>query len=298
MNPVTTGARRVYRLAQRLAARPLRPILDIAGRAYVPGSGLADAMKIARHLAEEDVACTLGYFHGGQETGHQLAQVSRTIIDAIADLDPPGYISVKAPAFGYDPTVLATIVAAARERDMLVHFDSHEHVTADATLECLRQAAALGARTGLTIPGRWRRSPGDAEFALQIGTRVRVVKGEWADPDERQRDMRRGCLEVIDRLAGRANEVAVATHDAWLARESLRRLQAAGTACELELLNGLPKRALRALARELDVPVRVYVPFGIAWRPYALGKVAENPRMLWWLARDTVAGLCKHGLKP
>jgi proline dehydrogenase len=103
--------------------------------------------------------------------------------------------------------------------------------------------------------------------------------------------MRRGFLEVIDRLAGGAREVAVASHDSWLARDALLRLRAAGTPCELELLNGLPKRTMLALAAELAVPVRVYIPFGIAWRPYALSKLGDNPRMLWWLARDGMTGL-------
>jgi proline dehydrogenase len=277
----------------KLLKKPLRLALNVAGRVYVPGHEVGDALAVAQRLAEQHMACTLGYFHGWMESGQQIADISCSIIDAVASLEPRGYISIKAPAFHYDPTILAAIVAAAREQGILAHFDAHEHATADPTLACVRQAVALRASAGLTIPGRWRRSPADADLACQLGIRVRVVKGEWADPDEPEMDMRHGYLQVIDRLAGQATDVAVATHDPWLARESLKRLQAAGTRCELELLNGLPKRTLLAIAQEFSVPVRVYIPFGISWRPYALGKVADNPRILWWLVRDSIVGLSR-----
>jgi proline dehydrogenase len=76
-----------------------------------------------------------------------------------------------------------------------------------------------------------------------------------------------------------------------LAREALSRLLRSGTDCELELLCGLPRRASLAVARELGVPVRLYIPFGAAWLPYALGQVARNPRMLSWVVRDTFNAL-------
>lgn len=278
--------------------RLFRLALSIAGRVYVPGNKIDDAMLIARRLAAKDIACTLGYFHNWldpfrQESGQQIADISRAIITAVSNLEPKGYISIKAPAFDYNRDILATIVSAAREHGVLAHFDSHSPATADATLACVRQAVELNASVGMTLPGRWRRSLADADLACQLGVRVRVVKGEWADANDPDRDMRQGYLQVIDCLAGRAREVAVATHDPWLARESLVRLRAAGTRCELELLNGLPSRKLLALAREFSVPVRVYIPFGISWRPYALSKVGDNPRILWWMLRDSIIGLVK-----
>lgn len=283
---------------RRLAAFPLRLALHVAGRAYVPGRELADALAIARRLAGDGIACTLGYFHDGTETADQLAALSRATVDAVAGLEPRGYLSIKAPAFHYRPAVVGAIVAAAREKGVLAHFDSHEPATAEPTFLCIQQAVAQGATVGVTTPGRWPRSPDDAAAAAALGVRVRVVKGEWPDPEAPALDLRQGFLAVIDRLAGQSVEVAVATHDPWLARESITRLQAAGTPCEIELLYGLPRRRLLALARELSVPVRLYLPFGASWRPYALGKVRDNPRMLWWVARDGLIGLFRLWRRP
>jgi proline dehydrogenase len=59
----------------------------------------------------------------------------------------------------------------------------------------------------------------------------------------------------------------------------------------MELLYGLPMRASRKLAERIGVAVRVYVPYGEAYMPYALGQVRRKPRILWWLAKDFAASL-------
>jgi proline dehydrogenase len=278
-------------MLKRLLERPLRWALQTAGRAYVPGERLQDAVQIAESLGAQGTPCTIGYFSSNADSPEVTSRVCESIVDAVAAMQPRGYVSIKAPAFRYDPRLLAAIVLKAREADVLAHFDSHELHTADATLKCVQQAASLGGRVGMTIPGRWHRSLADAELACSLGARVRLVKGEWADPGDRGRDRRQGSMEVVECLTGRAREVAIASHDPWLVANALPRLLAAGSQCELELLYGMPMRRVVALAREFAVPVRVYIPFGIAWRPYAASRAAENPRILWWLVRDGVDGL-------
>jgi proline dehydrogenase len=144
------------------------------------------------------------------------------------------------------------------------------------------------ANLGCTLPGRWVRSPVDAERAADSGFYVRVVKGQWPDPSHRQRDPVQGFLAVIDRLAGRRSPVGVATHDTPLAREALRRLQAAGTPCQLEQLFSLPLRPGLRAARDAGVPVRIYVPFGRSWLPYRVSEGSRDPRVLWWFLRDMI----------
>ena len=119
--------------------------------------------------------------------------------------------------------------------------------------------------------------------------RVRVVKGQSPDPARADVDPAKGYLRVINRLAGRARSVAVATHDPLLARSSLTRLLEAGTPCELELLYGYPMRAVSTVARSMSVPIRVYIPFGNAWLPYALTQVINKPTRLWWILKDAFA---------
>jgi proline dehydrogenase len=141
---------------------------------------------------------------------------------------------------------------------------------------------------GTTLPGRWARSVSDAGWALDHGLQVRVVKGQWPDPADPDRDPRAGFLEVIDRLAGRACRVRVASHDVPLAAEAVRRLRNAGTPCELELLFGMPMTRSLRWADAAGVPVRIYVPYGEGYTPHAFDQLRRNPRLLWSIVRDLV----------
>jgi proline dehydrogenase len=66
-------------------------------------------------------------------------------------------------------------------------------------------------------------------------------------------------------------------------------LKAAGTPHTWELLYGLPmKQALRLAARH-GIQARVYIPYGAAYLPYALGKLRDEPRIAWWMLRDLLS---------
>lgn len=261
----------------------------------MPGATLNDALRVVRTLAAEGHACTLGYFDDGAQPPREVAEQSAAIVDVVATLDRPGYVSIKAPALRYELEALDRVLARCRLRAVRAHFDSHDLGHAEMTLACAERALDLGGAAGLTLPGRWRRSLDDAEHVCALGIRARVVKGEWPDPEQPRADARAGFLAVVDALVAHgAAEVAVATHDPPLAREALRRLGSAGVRCELELLHGLPRRGVLAVAQEIGVPVRVYVPYGIAWRPYALRQALRRPRILWWLARDLAAGVMRR----
>jgi proline dehydrogenase len=242
-------------------------------------------------MAGSGIACTLGYFNAESDTAHTIVDQNRAASEALARDGLAGHLSIKAPPLGYDGAALSAIVARARQHGQLLHLDSHGPDTATPTFAALQTLLAEHPTLGVTLPGRWLRSPDDADWAVAHGVRVRVVKGQWACAVRPDLDPRAGFLAVVDRLAGRAGEVAVATHDAALAREALGRLQRAGTRCELELLCGLPRRDVLAVARALNVPVRLYILYGEAWLPYALGQVARQPRMLWWATRDTIQSL-------
>lgn len=273
------------------------PVLHRAGRAYVPGPRLEDAVHWARHLAPPGCGFTFGYFNADGESAAAVEQACRESIQALAALQTPaargasraGYCSVKVPALGYDPKALEGLVLLAQSQGQRLHFDSHGPETAEPLRAALDALHPHQIRLGLTVPGRWSRSLADAEWAVEHKLRVRVVKGQWPCPDQPDADPRQGFLAVIDRLAGRVTEVAVATHDADLAREAARRLAARGTACELELLCGLPRRGVMELARSKGLPVRMYVPFGQAWMPYALSQVLRQPRLWPRLLKDSLA---------
>jgi len=275
---------------RRLVWTSWRPIAERAARAYVAGPELADALQICHALARQGMATTICPWDG---EGHTPRQVADSYLAALAGLAGTGlecYLSIKAPSLGFSRNLLGEVLEAARPKGIGIHFDSLAPEAAEQTWALITEAAARRAPTGCTLPARWHRSLSDVDRAVELRLRVRVVKGQWADPTAPEPEARKGFLALVERLAGRAARVAVATHDPRLARQALECLRAAGTACELELLFGLPLRPSLRIAQAAGVPVRFYVPYGQAWLPYCLSEARRNPRILWWTVRDWLVG--------
>lgn len=260
-----------------------------AARSYVAGPALSDATRVCRRLGQRSIAATMGLWNSDDDDPRDIANGNLTALNAIVAYELNARLAVKAPALRFDPKLAEQLAVSAREAGVWLHFDAHALEAADPTFELVAACAARGTRVGCTLPGRWPRSVADAGWAVARGLCVRVVKGQWADPRAPDADPRHGYLRVIDRLARRAQHVSVATHDPGLAREALRRLLP-GTPCELELLFGLPMQEPMQVAREAGVPVRVYVPYGRAWLPYALKQAMKEVPLAFRMARDVVLG--------
>ena len=266
------------------------PLATRAAKSYLAGPALADALRTCRGLSDQGMGSTIGFWNGDADGPRKVADAHLAALDALSREPLDCYLSVKAPPLEFDRRLLAEVLERARLGGVGVHFDSLGHGDAAATFEWIAGAVPLHSRLGCTLPGRWRRSLRDADTAVELGLSVRVVKGQWADPDPPEVDLREGFLRVIDRLAGRASQVRVATHDPPLAHAALSRLRVTGTPCELELLFGLPARQVIQEADVAGVPVRCYVPYGQAWLPYSISQARRNPRILWWMLRDALAG--------
>jgi proline dehydrogenase len=266
------------------------PIVERAASSYVAGRTLNDALKVARRIESDGFQFTVGYWNGPEDSPTRIVEEYIAGIRAIAG-KPGTYLSIKVPSIEFDAELLREVVREARNQRVRIHLDSHSHDEATATRLLCEKFINSGAEISYTLPGRWLRSISDAQWLNNYQLPVRVVKGQWPDTNQSERDLREGYLAVIDALAGKARHVDVASHDVTLVREAMRRLQSAGTSCHIELLYGLPMRESLALAEELRSPVRIYIPYGKAYLPYALSKMKNNPRIAWWMLRDFASSL-------
>lgn len=258
----------------------------MAARTYVVGPALADATRVCHALHPNGLANTICFWNAEGDAPQDIAKQYLAAIAAIGRERLNCRVALKAPPLRYSRELFEEIFECAQRRHVGLHFDSLSPLAADKTFSLIGALKPGNGEIGCTLPGRWQRSLADVHRAADLGLRVRVVKGQWAEIGAPGADPRTGFLNVVTRLAGRVPHVSVATHDPVLARESLRRLRDAQTPCELELLFGLPAQRAVAVAQEEGVPVRIYLPYGHAWLPYALDHVKRNPRVAWWVLRD------------
>jgi proline dehydrogenase len=268
-----------------------RRLADRAARGYTAGATLEELERACCALHRRGLLTTACYWNRDTDSPEQVAAAFDGLLDTLSGQARQSYLSVKAPALGFDLRLLQTIAERARRLGLLVHFDALAPETASRTFRLISQMRREGLRLGVTLPSRWHRSIEDVEEAIENGFRIRIVKGEWPDATGSEVDLIDGFLNLVNRTAARARSVAVATHDVRLAQESLRRLKAARTPCELELRYGYPLSHALHVARAVDAPARIYVPFGRAWLPYRLHTAPQQPRVLFWFLRDLIRSL-------
>jgi proline dehydrogenase len=260
-----------------------------ASRNYISGPEQNDAQKTSAYLVSRGYWITQGYWDGSGDSANEVLDNYLKSMEGLSRLRGNNYISIKIPSLDYDLEKYQLLKDKSGQTNVAIHFDSLAPEHADRIYTFILNDSKLQAdNVGITLPGRWKRSIRDTELANDLGVNVRVVKGQWQDPDEPDFDPTLGFLQLIEQLAGRAHCVRVATHNLSLAKESLKLLKEKNTPCELELLYGLPVKPLISLAGSLNVPVRIYVAFGNAYLPYAISSIRRKPGGILLLVRDII----------
>ena len=81
---------------------------------------------------------------------------------------------------------------------------------------------------------------------------------------------------------------ALATHDEILIDMALQAMKRDGKTAEgmeFQMLYGI-RRDLQNRILKLGYRLRLYVPYGAAWYPYLMRRLAERPANVWFLARN------------
>ena len=257
---------------------------------------VSEGAELCRILQGHALLTTLGRLSkSGDDPAqivHEYQQASNSLLSS--PVPERFYLSLKPPALNFDPEFAAAIAATALTNGHGVHFDSHKFAETDATLRLLeeilkRKLPSGDSRRGwnfsLSIPSRWKRSAADARWAVERGVRVRLVKGDFGATAAEEVEPGRGFLDLVRQLAGAVPNLALATHDCALARESIAICQKAGSVPQLELFFGRPASDILALSRETGVPVGFYVPYGDTLLVYVIRDLLTNPLKL--LRRDS-----------
>jgi proline dehydrogenase len=137
-----------------------------------------------------------------------------------------------------------------------------------------------------------RRTPVDLETMAALKPRVRLVKGAYSEPPEvafqSRKEIDKQCAFLIDWLFERGSDPAIASHDGRLiehAKDAAERTGAGRRGFEVQMLYGIRRDLQRELARH-GYRVSVYVPFGAAWYPYLMRRLAERPANLVFFLRS------------
>jgi proline dehydrogenase len=183
----------------------------------------------------------------------------------------------------------------ARATGNFVRIDMEDSHLTQITLDIVRRLNAMAetrGSIGVVIQAYLYRSQADIEQLLADGIRVRLCKGAYNEPAEvafpRKSDVDANFILLGKMLLESSIYHGIATHDP--AMIAATKTFAAGHAIEpsrfeFQMLYGVRRDLQRQLVKD-GYRVRVYVPFGTAWYPYFMRRLAERPANALFIARN------------
>jgi proline dehydrogenase len=287
------------RLGRLLTSAPFGR--NVAGR-FVAGPDVEDALRAARALADDGLAITVDHLGSDVTTAEQARQTRDRYVALLgrlksAGLTPAAEVSVKLSALGQriDEKLAfeyaLAVCAAATEASTSVTLDAEDHTTTDSTLEILAELRKDHPSTGAVLQAYLRRTEGDCRELATSGSRVRLCKGAYAEPEsvayQSALDIDKAFVRCLNILMSGEGYPMVATHDPRLiaiAEDRARWFDRAADEYEFQMLYGMRTEEQGRLAAGGNV-VRVYLPYGEQWYAYLMRRLAERPATIAQLAR-------------
>ena len=279
-------------LSQKLTAR------------FVAGSHLADGVAVLTKLAADNVLTTLDCLGENVKSIEDAAHSRDAYLAALAEIEAtklPATVSIKLTQFGLDlsPEICETNVLAlaqrARSIGSRVEVDMESSDYTDRTLELVTRIQAL-------FPGHVRaviqaylfRSEGDIRMLSSKKIPIRLCKGAYREPANvafaEKAEVDANYVKLMKLLLDEGTYPAIASHDEKIIDEAVRHIgeqKLDRERFEFQMLYGIRRDLQRKLVSQ-GFRLRLYVPYGDAWYPYFMRRLAERPANLIFLAKNLV----------
>ena len=276
---------------------------------FVPGETTDAAVTATHGLIESGLHVTLDFLGEDTLDREQADQTVAAYLDLLSSLSERGLarnaeVSVKLSAIGQalpdegEKVALEnarTICHAARNAGTTVTLDMEDHTTTDSTLGILRELRKDFPETGAVLQAYLHRTEADCRDLAYEGSRVRLCKGAYKEPEsvafQDRADVDKSyvrCLKVL--MAGQGYPM-VASHDPRMidiAGALATRYNRTQGSYEYQMLFGIRPDEQQRLA-ESGEKVRVYLPYGGEWYGYLMRRMAERPSNLRFFLRSLVS---------
>ncbi len=289
--------------------RPLRRFCEnsrLAARLhsrFIAGTTLDDALCVAQTLNRQGIAVTLdslGENVTSETEARRAADVYDQLLDAIAARGLDATVSLKLTQMGLEQSadlaesITGRLAERARAVGNFVRVDMEDSRLTQITLDIVRRIhvrPSTGA-IGAVIQAYLYRSRADVEQLLAEGIPIRLCKGAYNEPPEvafpQKAEVDQNFLKLSRLLLDSSNYHALATHDPAMINAAKAYAASNGIGretFEFQMLYGVRRDMQQSLVRG-GYKVRVYVPFGTAWYPYFMRRLAERPANVFFLARN------------
>jgi proline dehydrogenase len=270
-------------------------------RRFVPGEELTAAIEAAQACNRAGMPVSLDHL-GENVRSREDAERARAAyteaLDRIAAAGLDANISLKLTHLGLDlgeefcAEQLRMVTRRAAECGNFVRIDMEASAYTDRTLRIVKQARAETDAVGTVIQAYLFRSEQDIRDLLDIGCRIRLVKGAYKESSQiafpRKKDVDANFVKLMKILLPSGIYHALATHDPKIIDATIRFVaehEITKDKFEFQMLYGIRTDLQSRLVRQ-GYRVRVYIPFGEDWFPYFMRRLAERPANLFFVVKN------------
>ena len=276
---------------------------------FVPGETTETAVAATSQLVASGRKVTLDYLGEDTLDRDQADATVAAYLEVLKALGERGLssdaeVSVKLSAVGQalpdngEKVALEnarSICRAARNVGTTVTLDMEDHTTTDSTLRVLRELRKDFPETGAVLQAYLYRTEADCRDLATEGSRVRLCKGAYKEPEavayQDRLDVDRSYVRCLKVLMEGDGYPMVATHDPRMIRIAAHLSQQTGRtpgSYEYQMLYGIRPDEQSRLAASGET-MRVYVPYGTEWYGYLMRRLAERPQNLSFFVRSLVS---------
>ena len=264
---------------------------------FIAGLTLEDELAACARLAENKVFSTLDHLGENVSSLAEAAASRESYLaarDAIGERALPATVSIKLTQFGLDFSTDACLENAmalakrATERGTRIEIDMESTDYTDRTLEIVEKVGTARA----VIQAYLYRSQKDIERLNALKIPVRLCKGAYKEPESlaypKKIDVDRNFIALMKLLLDKGTYPAIASHDENILGEAFRYARERKIPpenFEFQMLHGI-RTDLQRRVIDLGYRMRVYVPYGTAWYPYFMRRLAERPANVVFLAKN------------
>lgn len=273
---------------------------------FVAGRGLKDGIDVLRQLSAERIQGTLDFLGENVQSLEDALKSRESYLRAQAEIENAhleATVSLKLTQFGLDLSEAAcranveALVERAASTNSRVEIDMESSAYTGRTLQLVTSlAAAYPGHVRAVIQAYLYRSEADIRMLSALKVPIRLCKGAYREPPSaafpRKSDVDANYLKLMRLLLAEGTYPAIASHDEKIIEEAvrfIRKEKLSPESLEFQMLYGIRRDLQRKLVTQ-GFPLRLYVPYGDAWYPYFMRRLAERPANLLFLAKSLTQG--------
>ena len=289
---------------------------------FIAGDTLEESLDACQSVLSRNIKVTLDYLGENTKSEAEALEAKATymaMLERIAVVpefkmfreqvssDPrlprdPLNISIKLTQCGLDQSEtfaeksFREVLSVAARQGNFVRVDMEASEYTERTIKMIEKVWPEFKNTGTVLQSYLYRTDEDVERMIELGARVRIVKGAYLEPASvafpEKAKVDEAYVRQAKRLLSEGFYPAIATQDEQIIRELLAFVKLNNIApgsFEFQMLYGIRRDLQEELVRG-GFNVRVYVPFGDAWYPYFTRRLAERPANVLFIAKSLFKG--------